>query len=82
MYLKQLTIKEKNMMSYREQIQKDIFEATGETDVMEIPFSRFEDKEKIVFDRVLGSINLASKCIVTEKETAQFVEKVSQLKLP
>jgi ssRNA-specific RNase YbeY (16S rRNA maturation enzyme) len=70
------------MMNYREQIQKALFEATGETDVMKIPFSRFEDREKIVFDRVLGSINLASKCIVTEKEAVQFVEKVSQLKMP
>jgi hypothetical protein len=70
------------MNSYRETLRQAIFEATGERDVMSIPFSRFENREKIKFDNVVGSVNLINGRIQTEEEAACFVESVSRLKMP
>ncbi|MDR1342928.1 MAG: hypothetical protein LBK18_06715 [Prevotellaceae bacterium] len=70
------------MAGYREEIQQDLFEKTGERNVMNLSFSRFEDKSKIVFDDgIRGSINLANGRMKTEEEAAQFIEEVSKLKL-
>jgi hypothetical protein len=69
-------------MDYRATLRQAIFSATGEDDVMAIPFERFENREKIRFDNVIGSVNLANGRIQTEEEAARFVEKVAQLKMP
>jgi hypothetical protein len=69
-------------MDYRATLRQAIFNATGEDDVTAIPFERFENREKIRFDNVIGNVNLANGRIQTEEEAARFVEKVTQLKMP
>lgn len=70
------------MAGYREKIQQALFEKTGERDVMNLAFSRFDEREKIKFDNVVGSINLLNGRIKTEEEAAQLVEEASKVKLP
>jgi hypothetical protein len=67
---------------YREKIQQALFEKTGTRDVMELPFSRFSDKSKIVFDGIVGDISLANGRVKTEEKAAQLVERAARLKMP
>jgi hypothetical protein len=69
-------------MEYRAMLKQAIFKATGKNDVMDVPFTRFENREKINTDGLVGNINMANGRIQTEEEAALFVEKVSHLKMP
>ncbi|MDR1342824.1 MAG: hypothetical protein LBK18_06175 [Prevotellaceae bacterium] len=67
---------------YRKSLDDAIFAATGTKDVMNIPFSSFEDREKINTERLRGNVNLMNGRMLTVRETANFVDEVAHLKMP
>jgi hypothetical protein len=71
-----------NYNTYRDGVQTLIFEATGTRNVLDIPLERFEDKSKVVFDRVRGSVRLMNGMMVTEKEADTYINEVLNAKLP
>jgi hypothetical protein len=70
------------MMDYRQRQQQLIFDATGTRDALSVPQQTFNDRSKIRFDRVSGSVRLATGRIVTALEAEAYVDRVLQSKLP
>ena len=70
------------MEAYRKRLQSLIYDATGTHDVLNLPLEKFDDREKINFDRVIGSVRLINKNVMTESETQAFINQVLNTKLP
>jgi len=68
--------------TYRDRLQSLIFEAAGTRDVLNIPLCKFEDRTKIVFDKVRGSVRLMNGMVVTDSEIDSYIDKVLKTKLP
>jgi geranylgeranyl pyrophosphate synthase len=68
--------------TYRERLQILIFEATGTRDVLDIPLDKFEDKSKINFEKVRGSVRLMNGMMKTGKEADTYINKVLNTRLP
>ena len=70
------------METYRQRLQALIYDATGTYDVLNLPLERFDDREKINFEKITGSVRLTNKKVETESETQSFIVKVLKAKLP
>jgi hypothetical protein len=70
------------MEAYRERLQKLIYNATGTYDVLTLPLERFDDKSRINFERITGSVRLSNRMIKTESETQDFINEVLNTRLP
>ena len=70
------------MEPYRERLQALIYDVTGTCDVLNLPLEKFEDKSKINFKRIRGSVRLINKKVKTESETQIFINEVLNTKLP
>ena len=70
------------MEDYREKAKDLLFEAYGTREVSEIPLTTFDDRDKISFLKVLGSVRLMNEKIMTVKEADAYIEKVLQMDLP
>ena len=68
--------------TYRDRLQSLIFEAAGTRDVLNIPLCKFEDRTKIVFDKVRGSVRLMNGMVNTEPETQTYITEVLNARLP
>lgn len=68
--------------TYREELQTLLFEATGTRNVLDLPLDRFENKSKIVFDRVRGSVRLMTGMLATESDAESYINKVLNTRLP
>ncbi|GHT45158.1 hypothetical protein AGMMS49965_21870 [Bacteroidia bacterium] len=68
--------------TWEERLDALIFEATGTSNIYDIPLNRFEDKSKINFDRVRGSVRIATGRVKTEKEADAYVNAVLNTRLP
>jgi hypothetical protein len=73
--------KQNIMSNYRERLQNLIYEATGIRDAYDVPFQKFNDKTKINFGRIRGSVRIANGRIKTECEADEYVDKVLHSKL-
>ena len=70
------------MEAYRKRLQALIYDATGTHDVLNLPLERFNDREKINFEKIRGSVRLINKKVKTESETEVFINEVLNTKLP
>jgi len=70
------------METYRKRLQRLIYDATGTYDVLTLPLEKFEDKSKINFERIKGSVRLINKKVQTEFEAQNFINEVLNTKLP
>jgi hypothetical protein len=70
------------MEQYIERLNGLLFEAYGTSEISELPLSTFNDRNKINFSRVRGSVRLMNGKIKTPKETEKYIEKVLQSSLP
>ena len=70
------------METYRKRLQSLICDATGTCDVLSLPLEKFEDKSKINFERVRGSVRIINKKVKTELETQNYINEVLNTTLP
>ena len=68
-----------SMKCYIEKAKDLLFEAYGTREVSEIPLTTFEDRDKICFLKVRGSVRLMNEMVMTSKETEIYKEKVLKL---
>ena len=71
-----------NMTDYKERLDDLLFEAYGTRKISEIKLATFDERDKIDFSKVRGSVRLMNEMVMTPKETAEYIEEVLQLKLP
>jgi len=67
---------------YKERLKNLLFDAYGTREVSEIPLATFEERDKIDFSKVRGSVRLMNEMVMTPKETEEYIEEVLQLELP
>jgi hypothetical protein len=70
------------MEDSRKKIEDLVFEIYGTRKTSEIPLATFDDRDKIDFSRVRGSVRLMDERIITPKEADAYREKVLKMKLP
>ena len=70
------------MAHYKEKAKDLLFEAYGTREIAEIPLATFNDRDKISFMKVIGSVRLMNEMVMTPKETEVYIEEVLQLDLP
>lgn len=70
------------MEDYKERAKELLFKAYGTREISEIPLATFDERDKIDFSKVRGSVRLMNEMVMTPKEAAAYIEKVLQLELP
>ena len=73
---------EQLMEDYRESAKDLLFKAYGTREISEIPLATFEDRDKICFSKIRGSVRLMNEMVMTTKEAEAYIERVLKLKLP
>ena len=67
------------MTDYKEKAKDLLFEAYGTREISKIPLATFEDRDKICFSKVRGSVRLMSEMVMTPKETEIYKDEVLKL---
>ena len=70
------------MKNYKERLENLLFEAYGTRDVSKIPLATFDERDKIDFSKIRGSVRLMNEKVMTSKEVDTYRKKVLQLELP
>jgi hypothetical protein len=70
------------MEHYREMAKDLLFKAYGTRELSEIPLATFDERDKICFRKVRGSVRLMNEMIMTPKETEAYIDEILQIKLP
>ena len=70
------------MEAYRKRLQSLIYDATGSYDVLTLPLERFDDRKKLNFERIRGSVRQINEKVETESETQTFINEILNIKLP
>jgi len=70
------------MKHYKERLKDLLFEAYGTREISEIPLATFDERDKICFSKVRGSVRLMNEMVMTPKEADAYIEEVLQLDLP
>ena len=68
--------------TYREEVQDLIFDLIGTRNVLDVPLNRFEDRSRIRFEKIRGSVRLMNNMVATEKEAETYINKVLKARLP
>ena len=70
------------MEYYMERLNGLLYEAYGTKEVSELPLSTFDDRDKIDFSKVRGSVRLMNEMVMTPKETDAYIEEVLRMDMP
>jgi len=70
------------MKHYKEKAKDLLFKAYGTREISEIPLTTFDERGKISFRKIRGSVRLMNEMVMTPKETEAYINKIIEIKLP